>query len=89
MTQSFEVEIPEMDLAFTVGADETMANAAESHGVPIPVGCRDGKCGSCIVRVIEGEVEHRDGVLTPESRAQGWMCTCVSRATSPKLVVEL
>ena len=85
----FEVEIPELEVNFTVAADQSLTVAAELAGVEIPVGCCDGKCGSCVVRAIEGEVEHRDGVLTPEKRAQGWLCACVSRALGERLILEL
>ncbi len=87
--KAFDVEIPELEVSFTVGAADSLANAAAEAGVEIPVGCKDGKCGSCVVRAVEGEVEHRDEVLTPEARAQGWMCACVSRARGERLVLEL
>jgi len=86
---AFQVEIPDLEVTFTVAADQSVAGAAADAGVEIPVGCQDGKCGSCVVRAVEGEVEHRDAVLTPEARAQGWMCACVSRARGERLVLEL
>ena len=86
---SFIVEFPEEGVSFTVPDDQSIAAAAAENGVQILTGCEDGKCGTCVVKVVEGEVEHRDNVLTPEKRAQGWMCACISRARSEKLVLEI
>lgn len=52
--------------------------------------CRRGTCGTCEVAVLEGEVEHRDSVLTPLEQADGAvMMVCVSRAACPRLVLDL
>jgi ferredoxin len=48
-------------------------------------GCREGDCGSCEITVVDGEPEHRDDIGAPA----GCMYTCVSRALSPRLVVDL
>ena len=55
-----------------------------------PYSCRAGECGSCEVAVLEGEVEHRDEVLSDdEHEANCAMMLCVSRARSPRLVIDL
>ena len=89
MKSSFEVEIPESGVCFQVSAHQSIVEAAAQHGVEILTGCTDGKCGTCVVKVLEGQVEHRDTILTPEKRASGWMCACVSRALSPRLSLEI
>ena len=86
---SFQVEIPDDQLEFEVEAGQTLAEAAAAQGVEILTGCSDGQCGTCVVKVLEGEVDHRDRVLTPEKRAEGWMCACVSRARGSRLVIEV
>jgi len=50
--------------------------------------CKRGECGSCYTPVLEGEPLHRDVCLTPALRTAG-MCTCVSWASSGRLVLEL
>lgn len=50
--------------------------------------CKRGECGSCYTPVLEGEPLHRDVCLTPALRTTG-MCTCVSWASSGRLVLEL
>ena len=91
MTQNrtFQVEIPEHNTVFEVGPDQTIAAQAALHEVEILTACENGKCGTCVVKVIEGEVDHRDQALTPEKRTEGWMCACVSRAVGDRLVLEI
>lgn len=86
---SFEVEIPEMEVTFTVGPDQSIVQVAYDNGVEILTACEDGQCGTCIVKVLEGEPDHRDRALAPEKREEGWMCACVSRAKSEKLSIEV
>jgi ferredoxin len=50
--------------------------------------CQQGFCGTCRVRVLAGEVDHRDRVLTAAERADT-MAICVSRATGDRLVLDL
>jgi ferredoxin len=52
--------------------------------------CEEGLCGSCEVPVLEGEIEHRDRVLSGSERAAGSrMIACCSRARTAKLVLAL
>ena len=43
------------------------------------VKCSDGLCGVCAVPYLEGEVDHRDFVLSKEQR-KSRMVLCCSRA---------
>ncbi len=63
-----------------VGAEETLLAALRQAGVNAPYSCQQGFCGTCRTRVLAGEVEHRDTLLTEPERAAGMMLTCVSRA---------
>ena len=87
--KAFQVEIPESEAIFQVPPGRSIAVMAAENGVEILTGCQDGKCGTCVVKVLEGEVDHRDSILSDEKRAQGWMCACVSRARGDKLVLEI
>ncbi|MCS0599638.1 PDR/VanB family oxidoreductase [Streptomyces sp. LP11] len=68
-----------------VPADESLLDALAHAGHPLPSGCREGVCGSCEVAVLDGVPEHRDDISGPEGR----MYPCVSRALSPRLVLDL
>ena len=60
------------------------------EGVEIDFGCMEGVCGACMTDVLDGEIEHRDSILTEkEQAANSTMCVCVSRSLSPKLVLDL
>ena len=89
MNHAFQVEIPDEGLSFDVGPEQSIVQAAALHGVEILTACENGQCGTCVVKVLDGEPDHRDTALAPEKREQGWMCSCVSRARGSKLVLEL
>lgn len=78
-----------MDLSFEVGPDQSIVRVASEHGVEILTACEDGQCGTCVVKVLEGEVDHRDRALQPEKREEGWMCACVSRARGESISLEI
>jgi ferredoxin len=62
----------------------------QAAGVGVLSSCREGTCGTCETEVLEGEVDHRDSLLTDEERAANdVMFVCVSRASCPKLVLQL
>lgn len=89
-TEGFEIELKSNGAVFRVGPDDTILSVLQSNGVPVDFGCSEGLCGSCIVDVLEGDVDHRDGILTPEEKASSaFMCTCVSRARGSKLVLDI
>lgn len=89
MNHAFRVEIPERELSFEVGSEESIVQAAALHGVEILTACENGQCGTCVVKVLDGEPEHRDSALSQEKREEGWICACVSRAKGKSLVLEL
>jgi vanillate monooxygenase ferredoxin subunit len=77
----FEVKIKRLgDKAYKIPGDKTMTGALEEQGVKIPTSCEQGLCGTCKVKVLEGEVDHRDKKLTKEQKDEGYMLACVSRA---------
>jgi len=67
---------------FPCDADETILTAALRAGLLIPYGCKNGACGSCKGRVLDGEVEHgpHQATTLPEmERTQGRALFCVAR----------
>jgi vanillate O-demethylase ferredoxin subunit len=52
--------------------------------------CKRGECGVCATTVIEGEIEHRDYVLSERERSEGnVMQICISRCKGQRLVLDL
>jgi vanillate O-demethylase ferredoxin subunit len=77
----FEVKIKRLgDKVYKIPGDKTLTGALEEQGVKIPTSCEQGLCGTCKVKVLEGEVDHRDKKLTKEQKDEGYMLACVSRA---------
>ena len=90
LSGSFEVELTLSGLTVTVPPEKSILDAVEDAGVPVLSSCQEGTCGTCETPVLEGEVDHRDSLLTPEEQAANdTMFICVSRAACPKLVLEL
>ncbi|MGC7098363.1 PDR/VanB family oxidoreductase [Amycolatopsis lurida] len=83
--QPFEVQCARSGQVVPVGAEESMLDALNHAGYRVSSGCREGVCGSCELTVTDGEPEHRDDIGAPPGR----MYCCVSRAVSPRLVIDL
>lgn len=63
--------------------------AAVRAEVPhVSYSCEQGFCGTCQQRVVEGEVDHRDDLLTDGER-HDTMLICVSRCRGERLVLDL
>ncbi|TXS51838.1 PDR/VanB family oxidoreductase [Streptomyces sp. t39] len=87
---AFEVECRTSGVTFAVGPDTSILEAAESAGLSVNSSCRDGICGSCETRVLDGTPDHRDFLLSEAEHAAGAsMMICVSRCASGRLVLDL
>ena len=88
--RAFEVVAALTGRRVVVDAGQSVLDALDRAGVAVPSSCREGTCASCETTVVEGEVEHRDSVLSDAERADGGtMMICVSRARSDRLVLEI
>lgn len=86
----FEVELKDSGLRLTVGPGQTLMEALRAANIDVQSDCGEGLCGSCEVMVIDGEVDHRDVVLTASERQQNRrMMACCSRAAGQRLVLAL
>ncbi len=62
---------------------QTILDAANAAGVPVPFSCAVGGCGACKARLVTGTVDvETPNCLTRDERAAGYVLTCVGRATS-------
>ena len=68
--------------------DRSIAAVLAQAGVPIETSCEAGLCATCKIRYLDGDVDHRDYILSDEEHGQ-WLTACVSRATSGVLVLDL
>lgn len=87
---SFVVYCAKSDVEISVPEDESILVAADFEGIDVPGDCLEGTCGACETRVLEGEVDHRDSVLSAQARKEGdTMMICISRAKGNRLVIDL
>lgn len=87
--QAFCVEIASTGQRIEIGPQASITSALERHGVCIPVSCEQGICGTCVTRVVSGDIEHRDSFLTASERSRGDQITpCCSRGRGT-LVLDL
>ncbi|MBX7548645.1 PDR/VanB family oxidoreductase [Streptomyces sp. tea 10] len=84
----FEVELRRSGRTLTVPADSTALAAIRRELPDTAYSCEQGFCGTCQQRVLEGEIDHRDELLTDTERADS-MLICVSRARSGRLVIDM
>lgn len=89
-TTAFDVVLKRSGRAFHVPAGESILQVLQDNGIGVAHSCCEGVCGSCETRVIEGEPDHKDNVLSPRERASNQvMMICCSGAKSEKLVLDL
>lgn len=85
----FSVRLALTGVELTVEPEQSVLDVMRSAGVDVLSDCEEGICGSCETGVLEGEVEHRDFVLTTQERAANdCMMVCVSRSACPLLVLQ-
>ena len=87
---SFEVKINSTGEVYTVNEDETILTVLSDNGVDVPSACAAGLCGTCITDVLEGDIDHRDGILSDDEKASNeYMCVCISRAKSAQITLDI
>ena len=74
---------------FSIKDDESVLDAAIRQGVHLPYGCRNGKCGKCMGKVVQGEVQYAEepGTLSSTDKALGMALFCQAHAKTD-LVIE-
>ena len=86
----FTVELADSELTLQVAPEQTLYDALRAAGIDVGKDCGEGLCGSCEVPVIDGEIDHRDWVLSAAERAEGRrMMSCCSRAAKGWITLGL
>lgn len=87
---SFTVELRRSGRSITVNPDKSVLETLIAAGVKVDHSCCEGVCGTCETRVLDGEPDHRDSVLSAKERASNKvMMLCVSGCKSASLVLDL
>ncbi|MGH3772788.1 MAG: PDR/VanB family oxidoreductase [Pseudonocardiaceae bacterium] len=84
----FEIALRRGNRVLTVPADRSALDVIRQVVPSIAYSCQQGFCGTCRTRVISGEIDHRDRVLTDRERADT-MTICVSRSRGGRIVIDL
>ena len=82
---SFNVSVLPSGRSFTAEADEPLLAAAIRQGIGLPYGCKDGACGSCKCKKLEGTVTHGTHqlkALSAEEETTGFILTGCRAAPS-------
>jgi CDP-4-dehydro-6-deoxyglucose reductase, E3 len=85
-----KVKIQPSGHQFDVDEGESVLTAALRQDLVLPYGCRNGACGTCKGKIVEGEVDYgvyQRKALTDEEKAQGKALFCQARPLTD-LVIE-
>ncbi len=85
---SLTVSVLPSGRTFNLQDDETILAAAIRQGIGLPYGCKDGACGSCKCKKLQGDVtlsDYQPKALSADEQAAGFILTC--RATAHTDVV--
>ena len=76
---TFQISVQPSGRTFTVEPGEAMLSAGIRQGIGLPYGCKDGSCGSCKCKKLEGTVVHgvhQSKALSDAEEAAGYVLTC-------------
>ncbi len=87
---SYQVTLKTSGKQFTVNQEETLLEAALRQGINLPYGCKNGACGSCKGKVIEGQIthgQHSESALSKTDETAGSTLFCCAHPQSD-LIIE-
>ncbi|HXV08581.1 MAG TPA: CDP-6-deoxy-delta-3,4-glucoseen reductase [Burkholderiales bacterium] len=87
---AFQITIRPSNRRFTAEPGETVLAAAMREGITLPYGCRNGACGSCKGKLLEGQVDYGQytaHILPDYEKKLGFALFCQAKPLSD-LVIE-
>jgi ring-1,2-phenylacetyl-CoA epoxidase subunit PaaE len=76
----------DMDLPYN---GDSILDAALKMGADLPYACKGGVCCTCRAKITEGKVDMEvNYALEPDEVAKGFVLTCQSHPTTPRVVVD-
>ncbi|WP_128113675.1 CDP-6-deoxy-delta-3,4-glucoseen reductase [Polynucleobacter necessarius] len=86
---SHQVTLKTSGKQFTVNPDENLLEAALRQGINLPYGCKNGACGSCKGKILEGQVnhgQHSERALSKADETAGGILFCCAHPQSDLLI---
>ncbi|WP_292977398.1 CDP-6-deoxy-delta-3,4-glucoseen reductase [Nitrosomonas sp.] len=83
--ESFRITFRPSGHSITAEAGETILEAALRHGLSLPYGCRNGSCGTCKGKIIQGIVDYgvySNEALTEQEKEQQLALFCCAKPLS-------
>ena len=79
-SNSVNVTFARSALTIASSPERTLLETAEANGIPIPFGCRQGDCHTCMTRLLQGNVQVvRDEPQEDDPRLRGFVLPCITR----------
>ncbi|MBX2884567.1 MAG: 2Fe-2S iron-sulfur cluster binding domain-containing protein, partial [Granulosicoccus sp.] len=88
VNHDFTLKLKKTGTSYVIPADKTATDVLTEHGIGIDIKCSDGICGVCKAKLIAGDVEHRDFVLSNAQRKSS-IILCQSRAAQAGGTIEV
>jgi len=92
VTMTYTIKIEPTGHLFTAAPGESVLAAALRHGLVIPYSCRGGSCGTCMGKIVEGDVRYPGNRLPPAldetQAAVGQALLCLAEPVSD-LAIEV
>jgi ferredoxin-NADP reductase len=88
--EGYRVELQRSKKILDVLAGSSLLDVLLAAGIRHDFSCREGVCGACETKVLGGQVDHRDSILSKAERASNkTMMVCVSGCSRGPLVLDL
>jgi ferredoxin len=85
--EPFTVELAVSNEILDVPTERTLLDVLRDAGIDVPSSCEVGSCGTCLVDVKKGRIQHR-GIGLMDLEKETSMLSCVSRGVG-QIVLEL
>lgn len=88
---AFSLQLRSRETTYWVPPAQSILDILLAEGIECDFSCREGTCGTCVTKVISGDIIHRDSCLYPDEQARGdVIAICISRAQpGTTLVLDL
>ena len=84
-----QVTIKPSNHVFSVSGDDTILDGALREGFNIAYGCRNGACGSCKGKLLQGSVDYgayQESALSDTDKKQGYALFCQAKPVSDVVI---